>query len=183
MKSIIFFVLFVVFSLNAQKVDNVYFNKLENVSNTNYVVCASQKYSKLGDENNSKLLLIDTETSLTKEINFSKSARISKVSATITCKYQNADFILVEVSQDAQKSLPKANDIIRELHLVELNTFNVIKLSTTHFSLVEWVINEKTETLVFIERENGIRNNQAPVQKIVTMNLKTGDAKEIYKIN
>jgi hypothetical protein len=183
MKSNIIYLLFIVFSANAQKSDALYLNDLQTIDNTSFVVSVSQNHSKLGDERSSKLVFINTETGITNEVEFPKDSNVHKVFTTVTSKYLNTDFILVEASRRVEKTLPKANNVSRELFLIKLDTFKVVKLSTANFSLISWVINNNTNTLVVLERENGFRNGYSSVQKIVTIKLETGNATEVFKIN
>lgn len=105
----------------------------------------------------------------------------AKFDTKLRMKYQNANFILVETDSKAEKTYDKMSNTIRQLYLIKLNTFETVKLSSANFSLVNWVINEKTEALVIIESEIGTRNSS--VQKIVTIPLKPGLAEQVYKIN
>ena len=185
MKIILLSILFVGFSVNAQKVDEVYFNQLKEIEHTNFVVTYSRSISKMGNVGEDKLVFINTESNSTKEIAFESGLNISNVTAKFdtksSMKYQNANFILVETDSKAEKTYNKMSNTIRQLYLIKLNTFETVKLSSANFSLVNWVINEKTETLVIIESEIGTRNSS--VQKIVTIPLKTGLAEQVYKIN
>jgi hypothetical protein len=183
MKSKIIYLLFIVFSANAQKTDAVYLNDLQTIDNTTFVVAVSQNHSKLANERDSKLVFINMENNLTTEVNLPKESNVSKVVSTCKSKYLNSDFILVEASSQVEKILPKANTVIRALFLIKLNTFEVIKLSNTNFSLISWAMNEKTNTLVLLERENGVRSGQATTQKIVTVQFETGKSAEVFKIN
>jgi|GEM_PF-4121518 len=172
----------VVFSAKAQKMESNH-NVLQTIEDSSLVIAFSKNYTKVQGQKENKLLFIDTKSDVSKELDFSSIGTIAKIETNIKTLYKESRFILVEVTSNAQKILPKASGFIRELYLIKLSTYEITKLSSDNFNLLSWVINEDTNTLVFLEKENGQKNANATVQKIVTIKLETGKSKEVLKIN
>lgn len=168
--------------MKAQKIESNY-NVLQTIENSSFVITFSKNYTKVQGQKENKLLFIDTKSDLSKELDFSSIGTIAKIETSIKNQYKESRFILVEVVANGEKALPKASGFIRELYLIKLSTFEIIKLSSNNFNLSSWVINEDTNTLVLLEKENGQHSANATAQKIVTIKLETGKSNEILKIN
>lgn len=183
MKIILLSVLFIAFSVNAQKFDEAYFKELKEIEYTNFVVTYSKTLSKVRNNTNDKLVFIETQSNTSKEVALENNSSISSVTTKFESKYQDAAFVLVETFVNVDRSNIKINHPVRELYLIKLTTFETIKLTSNNFTLISWAFNETAGTLVVLEKENDSKNGTSSVQKIVTTQLKTGVSKEVYKIN
>ena len=70
-----------------------------------------------------------------------------------------------------------------KLYLISLNDFKVTPISTEDFNVKNWQINTKTNKIVFIEQENGMKDLSGEVQKIMVFDLDNGTKKEVFSNN
>lgn len=184
MKKITILFFFVFASVTAQKTDRINFGSLQNIESTDYAVTFTANFSKTAsNRDNSKMVFINTKSEKVTEVNLAKKASIRKVTTDIDVNFQGSKFVLVECVSDAEKRLPKASNSVSELYLVSLNDFKVVQISSEDYTVRNWKINSKTNKIVFIEQENGMKDLSGEVQKIMTFDLENGAKKEVFSNN
>lgn len=183
MRNTLLYLLLISFSVTAQKAEEVYFKDLQEVEYTNFVVTYAKTFSKVKSATKDKLVFIDTKLNTSKEVTLDANLNISNVATKFESKYQDAAFVLVESQVNLDRGNMKLNHAVRQLHLIKLTTFEAVKLTSTDFTLISWSFNETAGTLVILEKKNESSSQSAPSYKMVTIQLKTGVATEVYKIN
>lgn len=184
MKKITILFFFVYISVTAQKTDRTNFNSLQNVVSTDFVVTFTSNYSKVfNGKEDSKIVFVNTKTNSVNEITIPKKSTIRKVITTIEANYLASRFVLVECYSEVEKRLPKASNSVNQLYLISLNDFKLIKITSDDFALRNWELNEKTNKIVFIEQENGMKDLSGEVQKIMIFDLNNGTKKEVFSNN
>lgn len=185
MKSITVLLFFLSTVVSAQKGADININSIQNIESTDYVVTFTSNHSKVGFQEflNNKLIFVNTKTNQTKIVEIPSKSNIRRITSTIESKYKNSNFIVVECYSMAEKVLPKASSTISELYLVELNTFQLIKISTDNFTLKNWVVKGDNDTLAIVEEENGVKNDFVKTNSILVINLKSGERSTVFSTN
>lgn len=184
MKKITILLFFVFASVTAQKTDRTNFGSLQNIKASDYAVTFAANFSKTGQSNEpSKMVFINTITGKTNEVVLVGKTNIRKVHTDIEANFLGSKFVVVECYSEVEKRLPKASGFVSKLYLISLNDFKVTPISTEDFSLKNWQINTKTNKIVFIEQENGMKDLSGEVQKIMVFDLDNGTKKEVFSNN
>ncbi|GEC77753.1 hypothetical protein [Flavobacterium aquatile] len=180
--TILFF--FVFASVTAQKTDRTNFGSLQNIKASDYAVTFTSNFSKTRESNEPfKMVFINTITGKTNEVLLAEKTNIRKVHTDIEANFLGSKFVVVECYSEVEKRLPKASGFVSKLYLISLNDFKVTPISTEDFSLKNWQINTKTNKIVFIEQENGMKDLSGEVQKIMVFDLDNGTKKEVFSNN
>lgn len=184
MKKTVILFLFAFVSVTGQKLDRTNFGAIQNIKTTDYAVTFTVNYSKIGGtRDNSKMVFINTKTEKITEVNLSKKVNIRKVTTDIDVNFQDSKFVLVECYSGVEKRLPKASNSVNELYLISLNDFKLIKITSDNFTLINWEFNDKTNKILFIEQENGMKDLSGEVQRIIAFDLENGTKKEVFSNN
>ena len=184
MKKITILLFFVFASATAQKADRTNFGSLQNIKSSDYAVTFTSNFSKTGGSNEPfKMVFINTITGKTNEVVLAEKTSIRKVHTDIEANFLGSKFVVVECSSEVEKRLPKASGFVSKLYLISLNDFKVTPISTEDFNLKNWQINTKTNKIVFIEQENGMKDLSGEVQKIMVFDLDNGTKNEVFSNN
>jgi len=105
---------------------------------------------------------------------------INKVKTDCKSLFKNQNFILVETSFENEKSVKLSSNYSRNLYLIDLVNFSLIKLNSDWSTIIEYELSEESDKLIIIQR-SVLKNSENQVV-IVNFDLKTGDRKEIFKI-
>ena len=184
MKKITILFFFVFTSVTAQKTDRTNFGSLQNIKSSDYAVTFTSNFSKTRESNEPfKMVFINTITGKTNEVVLAEKTNIRKVHTDIEANFLGSKFVVVECYSEVEKRLPKASGFVSKLYLISLNDFKVTPISTEDFNVKNWQINTKTNKIVFIEQENGMKDLSGEVQKIMVFDLDNGTKKEVFSNN
>jgi hypothetical protein len=184
MKKIALLFFFVSVSAVAQKIERTSFRSLQNIESTDFTVTYTANYSKIAtNKEESKIVFINTKTGQTQEVNLSKKTNLRKIITNNDANYLGSKFVVLECYSEVEKTLPKASNSVNELYLITLNDFKLVKISSSNFTIRDWVINNETKKIVFIEQENGIKDLSGEVQKIMIFDLENGSLNEVFSNN
>ena len=184
MKKITILLFFIFASVTAQKADRTNFGSLQNIKSSDYAVTFTSNFSKTRESNEPfKMVFINTITGKTNEVVLAEKTNIRKVHTDIEANFLGSKFVVVECYSEVEKRLPKASGFVSKLYLISLNDFKVTPISTEDFNVKNWQINTKTNKIVFIEQENGMKDLSGEVQKIMVFDLDNGTKKEVFSNN
>ncbi len=89
--------------------------------------------------------------------------------------------IVVETSFENEKSVKLSSNYSRNLYLIDLVNFSLIKLNNDWSTIIDYELSEENNKLIIIQK-SVLKDSENQVI-IVNFDLKTGDRKEIFKIN
>lgn len=183
MRKIFFTFILLSFSLHAQVKNEVFFNTLQKVENTDFYVSSYENHSKMSSNthNNNQILIVNAKLDEVKNIVLPLNENISKVKTDCKLLFKNQKFILVETSFENEKSVKLSSNYSRNLYLIDLVNFSLIKLNNDWSTIIDYELSEENNKLIIIQKSvmKGSENQMI----IINFDLKTGDRKEIFKIN
>lgn len=183
MRKIFFTFILLSFSLHAQVKNEVFFNSLQKVESTYFYVSSYEKHSKMSSNTreNNQILIIDSKLDEVKNIVLPLNENINKVKTDCKSLFKNQNFILVETSFENEKSVKLSSNYSRNLYLIDLVNFSLIKLNNDWSTIIEYELSEENDKLIIIQKRV-LKNPESQVI-IINFDLKTGDKKEVFKIN
>jgi hypothetical protein len=173
--SILLFTLLSCFVYGQDKFNHVYYNKLTEVTGTNYVIATIENRGKM-EINNQFLLFINTQNGNTKKIDFPKDAYISKIEQIkIDTLGINLIFVAAHtVNLDGNKGIDW-NDP-KQIIIFSTDGQERTQLTDDKFFVGTWIINKQTGTLVitgYYDSNNSGKYDKTDKNEILLYNLKT----------
>lgn len=162
-------------SYGQEKYNYVHFNKLTEISGTEYVIATIENWSKI-EMNNKYLLFINTKNGQTKQIDFPKDSSIEKIEQ-IKIDSLGINIIIIAaktVNLDSNKSIDW-NDP-KQIIILSTNGQQKTQLTEDKFFVSTWTTNRQTGTVIITghyDTNNNGKYDKSDKNEILIYNLKT----------
>lgn len=148
------------FAYGQDKYNYVHFNKLTEVTATEYVIASVENWGKTLDAKSRYLLFINTNTAETNQVDFPSDGYIEKVEQIkIDSLGINRIIVLAQtVDLDGKKGIDW-NDP-KQLFILSVDGKDKTQLADNQFFVRTWVVNRQTGTIVIAGHYDANNNNQ-----------------------